>query len=553
MNSKQQPLVSKYSRIHPIKLPHRVWPNKTLEKAPTWCSVDLRDGNQALVNPMNLQQKIDFFNYLVSIGFKHIEVGFPSASSVEYNFVRHIIENNLIPNDVSIQVLTQSREHLIEKTMAAVEGAPSAIIHLYNSTSIAQRKYVFQKSKEDIVKIALDGIALIKKNLTNNHKNILLEYSPESFTGTEIDFSVDICNQVINAWDVSSPIIINLPATVEMFMPNVYADMIEYASTHLNNRENVILSVHTHNDRGTCTAATELALLAGADRVEGTLFGNGERTGNLDITTVALNLYMHGIDPQLDVYNLDKMEDVYKACTGMTIPERHPYAGELVFTAFSGSHQDAIKKGMAQYDKQTSWDVPYLTIDPEDIGKKYQAIIRINSQSGKGGVAYILENEFQCIIPKRMQATVSQFIQKSTESSGTEISSNDIWEIFSKEFINRDEHLQLTKLKTELNDDGVVSCELNINHDGNELNFKSVGNGPIDASKKALSTLFPSITIESYSEHSLSEGSDSKAICYLTVLFGEDVFHGVGIDTNITLASVKALISAINRKIKGSN
>ncbi|MEK9727500.1 MAG: 2-isopropylmalate synthase [Candidatus Margulisiibacteriota bacterium] len=548
MNQKQTPH-SKYKALLPIQLHKRTWPSKTLTKAPIWCSVDLRDGNQALVNPMTIQQKIHFFNYLVSIGFKHIEVGFPSASSVEYEFVRHIIENNLIPDDVSIQVLTQAREHLIEKTMAAIEGAPSAIVHLYNSTSTAQRKYVFQKSKEEIIDIALYGVELIKKYLTPSHPSILLEYSPESFTGTEIDFSIDICNRVIDSWNISSPIIINLPATVELFMPNVYADLIEYASTHLHRRDEVILSVHTHNDRGTCTAATELALLAGADRVEGTLFGNGERTGNLDITTVALNLYMHGINPKLDVFNLNQMSEVYESCTGMTIPPRHPYAGELVFTAFSGSHQDAIKKGMAAYNSNDIWDIPYLTIDPNDIGKEYQAIIRINSQSGKGGVAYILENEYQCIIPKRMQPTVAQFIQSSAESSGTEISSQKVWDIFNNEFINRDEKLKLTKIRTELTEDGQVNSELHLNYNNEAFVFKATGNGPIDASKKALVSLFPDITIDAYSEHSLSQGSDSQAICYLTVSFKDITYHGVGIDTNITLASVKALFSAINRKL----
>ena len=384
-------LKKKYSQPSPIEPSSRTWPDNCLSKSPLWCSVDLRDGNQALVTPMNIHQKIDLFNYLVHIGFKHIEVGFPSASTVEFEFVRHIIEQNLIPNDVTIQVLTQARPHLIERTLASIEGASRAIVHLYNSTSTAQRNYVFNKSKDEIINIALNGISQIQTAITTKHGEITLQYSPESFTGTEIDFSMDICNQVIDAWTMNSPIIINLPATVELFMPNVYADMIEYASHHLHRRDEVILSIHTHNDRGTCTAATELALLAGADRVEGTLFGNGERTGNCDITTVALNLYMHGIDPMLDLSDLNQMEQVYRRCTGMDIPPRHPYAGELVFTAFSGSHQDAIKKGMAQYTPNRVWDVPYLTIDPEDIGKKYQAIIRINSQSGKGGVAYILE------------------------------------------------------------------------------------------------------------------------------------------------------------------
>lgn len=542
-------LKKKYSQPSPIEPSSRTWPDNCLSKPPLWCSVDLRDGNQALVTPMNIHQKIDLFNYLVHIGFKHIEVGFPSASTVEFEFVRHIIEQNLIPNDVTIQVLTQARPHLIERTLASIEGASRAIVHLYNSTSTAQRNYVFNKSKDEIINIALNGISQIQTAITTKHGEITLQYSPESFTGTEIDFSMDICNQVIDAWTMNSPIIINLPATVELFMPNVYADMIEYASHHLHRRDEVILSIHTHNDRGTCTAATELALLAGADRVEGTLFGNGERTGNCDITTVALNLYMHGIDPMLDLSDLNQMEQVYRRCTGMDIPPRHPYAGELVFTAFSGSHQDAIKKGMAQYTPNRVWDVPYLTIDPEDIGKKYQAIIRINSQSGKGGVAYILEKDHQCILPKKLQPEVATFVQDTAEKSGGEISSDQIWAIFNSEFINREDHLRLLKIHTELFDNGTVKSDLTISYDGTEHQLSSLGNGPIDASKKALQTIFPSITIDSYSEHSLSQGSDSNAICYITISYESSICHGVGIDTNITLASVKALFSAINRRL----
>jgi 2-isopropylmalate synthase len=543
----------KYIPHHPIDWPERRWPNRRLSAPPIWCSVDLRDGNQALVNPMSLHQKIDFFNYLVRIGFKHIEVGFPAASTVEYDFVRHIIEKKLIPNDVSIQVLTQAREHLIEQTMAAIEGAPSAIVHLYNSTSIAQRKYVFNATPDDITAMALRGVEWIKQYQNARHGNIRLQYSPESFTGTEIDVSINICNDVIRAWGDTKPIIINLPATVELFMPNVYADMIECVSTHLINRNNVTLSVHTHNDRGTSTAATELALLAGADRVEGTLFGNGERTGNLDITTVALNLYMHGINPQLDVYDLTTMATVYQQCTGMTIHERHPYAGELVFTAFSGSHQDAIKKGMAGYDPATPWDVPYLSLDPNDIGKQYQAIIRINSQSGKGGVAYILEHMFQCVIPKRMQPTIARTIQAATEASGTELSPDTIWSVFDSEFINRCDQLSLTNIQTELFKNGEVTTNIDIQYNDQPMTFSATGNGPLDAFKKSLMPLFPDIVIESYSEHSLSQGSDSNAICYLTVSYGSEIYHGIGIDTNISLASIKALISSINRKLKGDS
>ncbi len=547
MNSEYSKLLKKYLPLKQFSLPDRSWPEKKISKAPVWCSVDLRDGNQALITPMNMHQKIEFFNYLVAIGFKHIEVGFPSAASVEYDFVRHIIEHNLIPEDVTIQVLTQAREHLIERTLQSIQGAPSAIVHLYNSTSIAQRKYVFNKSKDDIIQIALNGVEWVKKHLNHHHRNITLEYSPESFTGTEIDFSIDICNQVIESWGKGNPIIINLPATVELFMPNVYADMIEHASNNLIHRNDITLSVHTHNDRGTCTAATELALLAGADRVEGTLFGNGERTGNLDITTVALNLVMQGIDPKLNVFDLNEMEQVYKRTTGMTIPERHPYAGELVFTAFSGSHQDAIKKGMSQYLEGSPWDIPYLTIDPEDIGKKYQAIIRINSQSGKGGVAYVLEHDYQCNIPKIMQPDIASFIQKKAELTGGEISSKEVWDIFYDEFVNCAAPLKLNKIKTELLENQSVTCELNIDLKSKNYTLKHTGNGPIDAVKKALLDLFSSLSIESYAEHSLSQGSDSNAICYMTIRIDNRISHGVGIDTNITIASVNALISAINR------
>jgi 2-isopropylmalate synthase len=538
-------LSTKYVPFIPISLTNRTWPNQTLNKAPIWCSVDLRDGNQALVTPMTLHQKIELFTYLVTIGFKHIEVGFPSASSVEYEFVRHIISHQLIPDDVSIQVLTQARPHLIKRTMDAIVGAKKSIVHLYNSTSVAQRQYVFNKTKTDIISIALNGVQCIAQHIQPEHGHIMLEYSPESFTGTEIDFSIDICNQVIAKWQ--KPMIINLPATVELFGPNVYADMIEYASRHLEQRDQITLSVHTHNDRGTCTAATELALLAGADRVEGTLFGNGERTGNCDITTVALNLMMHGIDPELNLSNLNEMEAMYNKCTGMTVPPRHPYAGDLVFTAFSGSHQDAIKKGMAQRNSNHPWDVPYLAIDPEDIGKKYEAIIRINSQSGKGGVAYILEHDYACLIPKHMQPDVASFIQKKAEDTGKEVTSNQIWAIFNSEFINRSDHLKLLKITTKLFDNGTVESNLTILYQFKQHTLSATGNGPIDAAKKALAVLFPSVSVISYNEHSLGQGSDSNAICYISISINSKTCHGVGIDTNITLASVKALFSAINR------
>ena len=542
---------NKYQPTHPIAPTHREWPNRRLTAAPIWCSVDLRDGNQALTNPMPIDKKIQFFNYLVQMGFKHIEVGFPSAATVEFEFVRHIIEQGLIPQDVTIQVLTQAREHLIERTMDAIQGVPRAIVHLYNATSVAQRKYVFNKSKKDIITMARHGVQLIQTYRNANHPHILLEYSPESFTGTEIDFSVDICNQVIEDWGDPSNTIINLPATVELFMPNVYADMIEYAHQHLIHRDAITLSVHTHNDRGTGVAATELALLAGADRVEGTLFGNGERTGNLDIVTVALNLMMHGIDPTLTLHNIPESAAIYEACTGMTIPPRHPYAGDLVFTAFSGSHQDAIKKGLAAYSPETPWDVPYLAIDPLDIGRKYEAIIRINSQSGKGGVAYVLEHEWQCILPKAMQPVVAQYIQQHAESMQAEIQSETIWSLFLDEFVNRNDPIELISVRTTPLEDDRIQSNVVIKQNHQEIVVSGQGNGPIDASKNALSTSFPGIKIVSYSQHSLGQGSDSQAMCYLTVTHEGTTYHGVGMDTNITIAGVKALISSMNQFLKG--
>ena len=544
--SSMKELCKKYQALHPLTLEDRTWPNQRLTKAPIWCSVDLRDGNQALVSPMNMQQKIEFFKHLVDLGFKEIEVGFPSAATIEYEFVRYIIENKLIPDDVHIQILTQAREHLIKRSLEAIQDCPNAIIHLYNSTSIAQRHYVFNKSKDEIIKMALQGIAWIKKHRQAQNHGLRLEYSPESFTGTEIDFSVEICNAVIDEWQ-DEALIINLPATVELFTPNVYADMIEYCSRKLKRRNEIILSVHTHNDRGTCTAASELALLAGADRVEGTLFGNGERTGNLDITTLALNLFMHGIDPKLKLNKLDHTQDVYSRCTQMSIPERHPYAGDLVFTAFSGSHQDAIKKGFEQYDPKNKWDVPYLTIDPQDIAKEYQAIIRINSQSGKGGVAYILEKDFKCQLPKSMQATIAKFIQEECEKTGQEIKAAKIWSIFNHEFVNRHDHLAIKNIHSEMNNDGQVKLDLTLQIKQKEHIFTATGNGPIDAAKKALESSFKDLKITDYAEHALSEGSDAQAICYLKIHFNQESTIGVGIDQNITLASLKALLSALNR------
>ncbi len=539
----------KYHPFPKISLPDRTWPQQHLSSAPVWCSVDLRDGNQALINPMTMDQKLRLFKLLCDLGFKEIEVGFPAASTVEYQFVRRLIEENLIPDDVHIQVLTQAREHLINTTIESIQGAPNSIVHLYNSTSVAQRRDVFKKSKEEIIDIALQGVRWIKAALAKSDVRPVLEYSPESFTGTELDYSLDICNRVIDEWDPDGPMIINLPATVELCMPNVYADMIEYASRHLHRRDQVILSCHTHNDRGTGTAATELALLAGAQRVEGTLFGNGERTGNLDIVTVALNMLTHGIDPKLDLSDLPYIMGITDACTNLPVHERHPYAGSLVFTAFSGSHQDAINKGMAAHSlqKDPKWEVPYLSIDPSDIGKSYEAIIRINSQSGKGGVAYILEQEFQCALPKAMHVEVSKLVQRVAEVTEKEVDPQQIWSIFSESYLELDHPLSFGHFKMHSDTQQQTTCTLDLHYQGQPHQLSGTGNGPIDACKQALLTILPDFSIASYHEHSLSSGSESNAICYIQVQQDGRSWFGVGIDPNITTASVRALLSALNR------
>ncbi|MGC8764881.1 MAG: 2-isopropylmalate synthase [Brevinematia bacterium] len=550
----------KYKPFPKVEMEKREWPDKVITKAPIWCSVDLRDGNQALPIPMNVPEKLEFFKLLVDIGFKEIEVGFPSASETEYRFMRTLIEKNLIPDDVTVQVLTQSRKHLIERTFESLQGVKSAIVHLYNSTSTLQRKVVFRTDKKGAIDIALEGANLIEElsKKFDKRSKIIKQYSPESFTGTELDFAVEICEAVMDVWKPTpeNKMIINLPATVEMSTPNIYADQIEWFIKHIKNRDSVIISVHAHNDRGTSVAASELALLAGAERVEGTLFGNGERTGNADIMTIALNMFSQGIDPKLDFSDINKVVEIYERCTRMKVHPRHPYAGELVYTAFSGSHQDAIRKGLNYYEveKPQYWEVPYLPIDPSDVGRQYEPIIRINSQSGKGGVAFVMEHYFGFKLPKEMHPEFAQVVQKVTDETGSELKPEEIFELFKNEYINISSPLKLVKYRIEENQDlarnhNVVHIFSHLNINGKEEEFKGIGNGPIDAFFHSLQNAgVAKYKFVSYEEHALSEGSDSKAVSYICLENeeGEKRF-GVGIDANITTASLNAIISAINR------
>ena len=553
----QRGTITKYRPFPTIDLPDRQWPNRTLTQAPLWCSVDLRDGNQALINPMNLEQKLRMFSLLVDIGFKQIEVGFPSAAAVEFDFTRTLIERDLIPDDVYPQVLTQARDHLIRRTFEAIEGTPRAIVHLYNSTSELQRRVVFRMDRAAIRGIAVDGTRLVRELADRTDTEILYEYSPESFTGTELDFSVEVCNAVIEAWDPSPqrPIIINLPATVELATPNVHADQIEWFLRHVQRRDSIILSLHTHNDRGTGVAATELGLMAGAERVEGTLFGNGERTGNVDIVTVGLNLYTQGVDPGLDLHDLGRLIEVSDYCTDIPVGARHPYAGELVFTAFSGSHQDAINKGMtAQSDAPDSlWEVPYLPIDPTDIGRSYQAIIRINSQSGKGGVAYVMETEFGCQLPKTMQPEFGQVVQELSDRSGREVEAHEIWRAFQRAYLEADAPLRFLDyaIASDTEDSSRMHGTLTLAVDGSEMELSGTGNGPIDALKDALGQAgLADFRLTHYSEHALGQGTDSTAIAYIQIARDDGTQRfGVGTNPNIAKASALALISALNRTL----
>ncbi|WP_428739002.1 2-isopropylmalate synthase [Sulfurimonas sp.] len=542
----------KYQPYPKIDLPDRQWPNNAITKAPVWCSVDLRDGNQALINPMNMEKKLELFTLLLKLGFKEIEVGFPSASKVEFDFLRRLVDDKLIPDDVTVQVLVQAREHLIEKTFEALRGVKKATVHLYNSTSVAQRKIVFDKSQDEIVALALEGVDLVKKYEAQHDGKIFLEYSPESFTGTELEFAARISNAVTARWGISAdrPVIINLPATVEMATPNIYADQIEWMSKHLDNREHVLISTHTHNDRGTSIAATELALLAGADRVEGTLLSNGERTGNVDIITLALNMTTQGIESGLDFSDVNKVVEVVERVTELPTHPRHPYVGDLVYTAFSGSHQDAINKGLAyqQAKEQPFWEVPYLPIDPADVGRTYESIIRINSQSGKGGVAYILEQNYGYQLPKAMHPEIGRAVQRLSDVEGRELSGEEIFGVFKAEYFEVQEHIKFIDFSSTTKNK-IANCTLTYEYNGKEITSDGTGNGPIDACKDALMKEYKNeFAIKSYSEHSCGDKSSAKAIAYIEIKT-KDKFScfGVGRNSDITIATIKALFCALNR------
>lgn len=552
--------LSKYRPFPPVSLPDRTWPDQTLTHAPQWCSVDLRDGNQALPQPMSIEEKLEFFDLLVRVGFKQIEVGFPSAAETEFNFLRRLIDENRIPDDVTVQVLVQTREPLIRRTFEAIDGAKRAIVHIYNSTSPLQRRVTFgDATRESIKQIAVDGAELVKKLVpTVPRTEVILQYSPESFSDTELDFALECCNSVIDVWQPTPErkMIINLPDTVQWTTPNIHADMIEWMCRYLKNRESVVVSLHTHNDRGTGVAATELGLMAGAERVEGTLFGNGERTGNLDIVIVALNLNSHGIATGLDFSDLQSIRNVYERVTRLSVPERQPYAGELVFTAFSGSHQDAIKKGLDRRAKETvvnpkmPWGVPYLSIDPQDIGRSYEAIIRINSQSGKGGVAYVLDREHGFDLPKTMHPQVGKRIYDLADEYGRELSSDEIRDAFFKEFVNLSSPLDVTdyELNHQASERGHVHCKANIIINGEEKTIEGYGNGPINSFVHALKSIgLKNFKVIDYRSHAVRGGSDANAAAYVQVQ-AEDgrILWGAGVDSSIEMAGLKALVTASN-------
>lgn len=546
----------RYQRNPVIDLPGRQWPNRQIEKAPIWCSVDLRDGNQALIEPMVVEEKIEFFQLLVKIGFKEIEVGFPSASQIEFDFLRQLVDRKLIPDDVTVQVLVQCREHLLKRTFEALEGVKKAVVHIYNSTSTLQRDVVFHMSKEEVKHIAIEGTKLVKEYTKDFPGKIMLEYSPESFTGTELDYALEVCSAVQDIWEPTpdNKIIFNLPATVEMNTPNVYADQIEWMNRNFKNRDCVILSIHPHNDRGTGVAISELALLAGADRVEGTLFGNGERTGNVDVLTIAYNMFSQGINPELEIDNINEIIEAYERLTKMKVHERHPYAGKLVFTAFSGSHQDAINKGVKAMNERGSkiWAVPYLPIDPSDIGRQYEPIVRINSQSGKGGVAFIMEHYFGFKLPKAMHKEFADVIQALSEKQG-EISPEQIMEEFRICYLDKKEPLHFKKCKIEDNADleNASTTAIVVYADkGVEKTFEAVGNGPLDAALKGLQKeLGVKVKILDYTEHALGGGENAQAAAYIQMLdlSNQKTTFGVGISSNITRASIRAVFSALNR------
>jgi 2-isopropylmalate synthase len=544
---------AKYRPFPPIDITDRTWPSRTITAAPIWCSVDLRDGNQALIEPMDPARKLRMFQHLVAIGFKEIEIGFPSASQTEFNFVRQLIEQDLVPRDVTVQVLTQARPELIARTFESLRGVRRAIVHLYNSTSTTQRRVVFKLDRAGIVDIAVKGATLIRELAARQPETEWqFQYSPESFTGTELDFAVEICNAVIAEWQPTpqAKAILNLPATVEMATPNVYADQIEWFSRHVARRDGVILSVHPHNDRGTGVAAAELAMMAGAERVEGTLFGNGERTGNVDIVTLALNMYTQGISPNLDFSDINAVARSAEFCNQLPIHPRHPYVGDLVFTAFSGSHQDAIKKGLAALEPAGAWDVPYLPIDPADVGRSYESIIRVNSQSGKGGVAYLLERDYQLVLPRRLQIEFSRVVQQAADASGKELSSHELWTLFEAEYLASNGPVSYRSHQLSTSGDGAdrERITLQIQNDGAPLLLHGMGTGPIDAAVRALDL---PIDVVGYHEHACGSGSDAAAIAYVEISTGRGTtLFGVGRHSNIITASLLALVSGVNRALR---
>ena len=550
--------IHKYQAYPSVDLPDRRWPSRTVSRAPVWCSVDLRDGNQALINPMDYERKLRMFQTLVRMGFKEIEVGFPSASQTDFDFVRTLIEEDMVPEDVTIQVLTQARDHLIERTFESLEGVKRAIAHLYNSTSTLQRRVVFGLDQSGITDIAVNGARRVRALAEQlEGSEIRYQYSPESFTGTELDYAVEICEAVAEVWEPTpaSPVIFNLPATVEMATPNIYADQIEWFLRKVRNRESIVLSLHPHNDRGTAVAAAELAVMAGADRIEGTLFGNGERTGNVDVVTLALNLYTQGVDPELDLRNIDEIRRTAEHCNELPVHPRHPYAGDLVYTAFSGSHQDAIKKGMAAMKRSNSgrWEVPYLPIDPADVGRTYEAIIRVNSQSGKGGVAYILQSDYQLDLPRGLQVEFSRVVQDVTDQSGAEISSAEIWSLFEGEYLDVSSPLRfvehMSMPDSEAPDGRRLTATIRL-HD-EERTMEGRGNGPIAAFVNALqSELGIAVRVLGFHEHATTHGADATAVAYIHMEVDEgEALFGVGIHPNITVASFLALTCGINRHL----
>ncbi len=577
MNNIQRPSGMRVQKYRPyadqiaVELPDRTWPTRTITTAPQWCAVDLRDGNQALIDPMSPERKRRMFELLVRLGYKEIEVGFPSASQTDFDFVRQLVEEDLIPDDVVVQVLTQARSHLIERTFESIKGSKQAVVHLYNSTSVLQRKVVFGMDQDGIVDMALDGARLCMKlgdAAQADGTNVFFEYSPESYTGTELEFAARISNEVIGVFEAAPDrkVIINLPATVEMATPNVYADSIEWMHRHLADRENVVLSLHPHNDRGTAVAAAELGFMAGADRIEGCLFGNGERTGNVCLVTLGLNLFSQGVDPMIDFSDIDEVRRTVEYCNQLRVPERHPYGGDLVYTAFSGSHQDAIKKGFESMAADALaagtdvdhlvWGVPYLPIDPRDVGRSYEAVIRVNSQSGKGGVAYIMKHEYSLDLPRRLQIEFSQVVQQHTDDSGGEVSPSELWRIFSDEYLPSDtEHadtdhwgrLRVKGMRATSEDDGQDRLSVDVEDRGELVHLDGRGNGPIAAFVETLAGIGIDVRVLDYSEHAMSAGGDAKAAAFVECAVGERVLWGVGVDPNIVRASLKAVVSAVNR------